>query len=132
VQPLRNGPPMQRDTRQRKAIRKAVVEAGHPLSPRELHEAASTYVEGLGIATVYRNLNTLVEEGWLVPVELPGEPPRYERAGKDHHHHFHCRKCDRVYEVEGCPGNLRSVTPDGFELERHEFVLYGVCLSCAA
>jgi Fur family transcriptional regulator, ferric uptake regulator len=123
---------MQRETRQRKAIRKALLEAGHPLSPREIHEAAAADVEGLGIATVYRNVNALLEDGWLVAVELPGEPPRYERAGKAHHHHFHCRKCDRVYEVEGCPGNIKAVTPEGFTLERHEFVLYGLCLSCAA
>lgn len=123
---------MQRETRQRKAIRRAFKEAGHPLSPRELHDAAQAYVEGLGIATVYRNIRALEEAGWLEPVELPGEPARYEVAGKGHHHHFHCRECDRVYEVEGCPGNLQEVTPDGFQLERHEFVLYGLCETCVA
>jgi Fur family transcriptional regulator, ferric uptake regulator len=123
---------MQRETRQRQAIRRAFTEAGHPLSPKELHEAARSFVQGLGIATVYRNLNALQEEGWIEAVELPGQPPRYEVAGKDHHHHFHCRSCDRVYEVEGCPGNVASVTPDGFQLEDHEMVLYGLCVRCAA
>jgi Fur family transcriptional regulator, ferric uptake regulator len=123
---------MQRETRQRRAIREAFSEAGHPLSPREILESAQTRVAGLGIATVYRNIRVLQEEGEIVAVELPGEAPRYEQAGKDHHHHFHCRQCDRVYEVEGCPGNLRSVTPDGFQLENHEFVLYGLCDLCAA
>jgi Fur family transcriptional regulator, ferric uptake regulator len=123
---------MQRETRQRKAIRRVFKEAGHPLSPRELHDAAQAYVEGLGIATVYRNIRALEEAGWLEPVELPGEPARYEVAGKGHHHHFHCRECDKVYEVEGCPGNLKEVTPEGFQLERHEFVLYGLCEACLA
>lgn len=123
---------MQRETRQRKAIRRAFTEAGHPLSPRELHDAAQAYAEGLGIATVYRNIRALEEADWLEPVELPGEPARYEVAGKGHHHHFHCRECDKVYEVEGCPGNLQDVTPEGFRLERHEFVLYGLCETCVA
>lgn len=123
---------MQRDTRQRKAIRKALVEAGHPLSPQELHEAAQEYVAGLGIATVYRNIRALGENGFLESVELPGEPPRYEVAGKGHHHHFHCRSCDRVFEVDGCPGNLDRITPSGFQLEDHEFVLYGQCVECVA
>ncbi|TVP75229.1 MAG: transcriptional repressor [Gemmatimonadales bacterium] len=123
---------MQRDTRQRKAIRRALVDAGHPLSPQELHDAASEDVPGLGIATVYRNLKALGEAGFLETVELPGEPPRYEVAGKGHHHHFHCRSCDRVFEVDGCPGNLDRITPPGFRLEDHEFVLYGRCESCAA
>jgi len=123
---------MQRETRQRRAIRRTLEESGNPLSPRELLDSARHEVEGLGIATVYRNLKALQDEGWIVPVELPGEPPRYEVAGKEHHHHFHCRRCDRVFEVDGCPGNLRFVTPDGFQLESHEFVLYGLCEECVA
>lgn len=84
------------------------------------------------MATVYRTLNSLLEEGFVAAVELPGEPARYEVAGKPHHHHFHCRRCDQVFEVPGCPGNLRSVVPDGFRLESHEVVLYGSCAECAA
>ncbi|MEX2527329.1 MAG: transcriptional repressor [Gemmatimonadota bacterium] len=122
---------MQRDTKQRKAIRNALEGAGHPLSPKELLSLARAEVSGLGIATVYRNISALQEEGWIVPVELPGEPPRYEVAGKAHHHHFHCRECDKVYEIEGCPGNLQDVTPMGFQLETHEVVLYGLCEICA-
>jgi Fur family ferric uptake transcriptional regulator len=121
----------QRDTKQRRAIREALVDAGHPLSPKELHEAAQSQVRGLGIATVYRNIRLLQDEGEVVPVELPGEPPRYELSGKEHHHHFHCRICDRVFEVEGCPGDLSRITPKGFKLEDHEFVLYGRCDACA-
>lgn len=121
---------MERETRQRKAIRNALAHADRPLSPAEILQAASEAVPGLGIATVYRNVKGLLEEEWIVPVELPGEPPRYEVSGKDHHHHFLCRECDSVYEIDGCPGNIRSVTPKGFRLERHEMVLYGVCLGC--
>ena len=123
---------MKRDTRQRQAIRRAIEEVGRPLSPREVLDAASAYHAGLGIATVYRNLKALVEEGALAQVELPGEPPRYEATGKRHHHHFHCRACDRVYELEGCPDGLRSLTPAGFSLESHEVVLYGRCAACVA
>ena len=81
---------MIRKTRQRSAIRDALEAGGRPMSPDEVLAAAQKHVKGLGIATVYRNLKALVEEGWLVPVELPGEPARYELSGKDHHHHFHC------------------------------------------
>ena len=94
--------------------------------------AAQRHLPGLGIATVYRTLKSWLEEGSLVQVDLPGEPPRYEATGKQHHHHFHCRACDRVYELEGCPDGLKSLTPAGFSLESHEVVLYGRCATCAA
>lgn len=120
-----------RDTQQRRAIRLAIEDSGRPLSPREVLDAARSHCPGLGIATVYRTLKALVVDEVLAPVELPGEPPRYEATGKQHHHHFHCRACDRVYELEGCPDGLRSLTPAGFALESHEVVLYGRCAACA-
>lgn len=123
---------MERDTQQRRAIRTAIEQADRPLSPREVLDASKTLSPGLGIATVYRTLKSWLESGWLQQVDLPGEPPRYELHGKQHHHHFHCRQCDRVYELEGCPDGLRTLTPVGFSLEAHELVLYGRCASCAA
>ena len=82
------------------------------------------------MATVYRSIKSLVEGGDLVSVELPGEPARYELSGKRHHHHFHCRSCRKVFEVEGCPRDIESLVPGGFELEDHEVVLYGRCAGC--
>jgi len=117
-----------RNTSQRRAIRQAIEDAGRPLDANEVLEAAE--VEGLGLATVYRTLKLGVEEGWLTPVELPNAPARYEMAGKQHHHHFECTKCQRVFEVEGCPGNLKPLVPAGFTLEDHEVILYGRCDQC--
>lgn len=123
---------MKRKTEQRSAIWRAIEESGRPLGPGEVLGAARAHCPGLGIATVYRTLKALVEEGALAQVELPGDPPRYEATGKQHHHHFLCRACDRVYELEGCPEGLRGLTPAGFSLESHEVVLYGRCAACAA
>lgn len=121
---------MERNTRQRGAIRRAFQRADRPLGTGEVLELARGEVGGLGIATVYRNIRTLVNEGWLDVVELPGEVPRYEAHGKGHHHHFRCRQCDRVYEVPGCIGSLNEIIPAGFSLESHELVLYGLCPDC--
>src|SRR5690349_9568579 len=122
---------MERDTQQRRALWSAIEGAGRPLAPRELLELAQASCPGLGIATVYRALKAWTEDGRLAQVDLPGEPPRWEPTGKGHHHHFHCRTCDRVYELEGCPDGLRRMTPEGFSLESHEVVLYGRCSECA-
>lgn len=122
----------QRNTRQREAIRTALAEADRPLGPAEICERARRDSPTLGLATVYRAIKSLVEEEAVQPVELPGEPPRYEIAGKPHHHHFHCDACGGVFEVNGCPGDLRKLAPKGYRVERHELVLYGLCDGCAA
>lgn len=124
--------PVARKTHQRAAIRNAFERADRPLSPAEVLVEAQRDLSRLGIATVYRNIRTLVEEGWLQEVQLPGSPSRYEVAGKHHHHHFRCQVCDRVYEVDGCPPNLKALLPDGFALEGHDLTLFGRCAICHA
>lgn len=100
------------------------------MGPGEILEVAREELPNLGIATVYRGIKDLVDNGWLKVVELPGAPNRYEVSGKEHHHHFHCQSCDRVYEVDDCPGPLHDLAPAGFRLEAHEIILYGTCRDC--
>jgi Fur family ferric uptake transcriptional regulator len=121
---------MERDTRQRRAIRRVFETSGRPLSTREVLAAAHRQAPTLGLATVYRNLKALVDDGLLVAVEVPGEPARYEPAGKRHHHHFRCRCCDRLFELGGCRKPVPRA-PKGFVVESHELLLYGRCASCA-
>lgn len=121
---------MERRTRQREAIWQSFERAARPLGPQEILKLARDDVPNLGIATVYRNIRSFLEEGRLRAVELPGTPDRYEVAGKDHHHHFHCRGCDGVFEVDTCQSDFQASTPSGFKLEDHEITLYGLCSAC--
>jgi Fur family transcriptional regulator, ferric uptake regulator len=121
---------MERSTRQRTAIRAAIEAAGRPLSPQEMLEAAQAEVPALSLATVYRNLKTLVDEGDITTVMLPGDSPRYEPARHAHHHHFQCTICKRVFDVHDCPGDLARLAPKGFTVESHELTLYGRCDTC--
>jgi Fur family ferric uptake transcriptional regulator len=121
---------MERSTRQNAAIRAAIAEAGRPLSPAEVLEDARRHVAALGLATVYRNLKALVDEGAIQVVTLPGEAARYEKADPGHHHHFRCDICQRVFDVHQCPGDLARLAPPGFTVDRHEITLYGRCSDC--
>jgi Fur family ferric uptake transcriptional regulator len=121
---------MARRTAQRSAIRKVLEDAGRPMSPAEILRAGQLFLPKLGLTTVYRTINALVKEGWLTTVELPGDASRYELAGKAHHHHFRCRTCDAVFDVKGCLEGIECLLPEGFALQSHALVLYGVCMRC--
>ena len=121
---------MRRDTQQRDAIHKALVNAGRPLSVDELFELAQNEVAGLGIATVYRNLRALQSEGQVEQVDLPGQPPRWEVASEGHHHHFLCRTCDKLFEIQGCSEDIKRLLPEGYILEEHDILLRGQCDAC--
>ena len=121
---------IERSTRQRNAIREVIESADRPLSPQEILEAARVTIAGLGLATVYRNIKLLLADGVLAAVTVPGDSPRYEAAQSGHHHHFQCTTCRRVFDMEGCPGDLRRLAPRGFRVEHHEVTLYGRCADC--
>ena len=121
---------MKRTTRQREAIWQALAKAGRPLSPQEVLKAAKRRVPNLGVATVYRTLNALVEEAALRTVEIAGHGARYERADLDHHHHFYCTRCKRVFDLDGCAMNSSYVVPKGFTVESHQITLSGRCHTC--
>jgi len=119
-----------RRTPQRLAIEQAFEAVPHPLSADEVLAAARVDVPALGIATVYRHLRALTDEGWLIRLELPGAGARYERAGKEHHHHLLCRDCERLLEVDGCALHAQPEVVDGHRVEHHEVLLFGVCRDC--
>ena len=128
---MKGAPVLRRRTRQRAAIRSVLEAARRPLSVAEILELARRQVSGLGVATVYRAVGALLEEGFLTAVEISGEAPRYEVAGRGHHHHFRCRRCQRVFEVQGCVPEVERLSPAGFVLEEHEILLSGLCSECA-
>ena len=123
---------MERNTRQRGAIRRVFAALHRPLSPAEVLQAAQSEVSSMGIATVYRTIKALVDEGEIKSIDVPGEAPRYEVAHLGHHHHFHCRACNKVFEVDGCPSDIQKLAPDGFQTEGHEVMLFGRCVTCKA
>lgn len=120
-------------TRQRDVIARVIGEAGGPLTVGEILERAQQEVEGMGVVTVYRTLKLLKEAGQVRTVILPTGESRFEPAGRGHHHHFHCRVCDEVFDVAGCHLTLPvggEISP-GFVAESHDITFYGTCPACS-
>jgi Fur family ferric uptake transcriptional regulator len=121
---------IRRNTRQRREIREVFERNDRPLAADEVYHLAQQKMAGLGMATVYRAIKSLSDEGWLVPVEVPGAPPRYEVRGKAHHHHFHCLKCGKLFELDGCLERLGKLIPASFRVVDHVVLIYGYCAGC--
>lgn len=128
-----------RQTRQKEAVLRSLVDSGRSLAPAEILELARAEVPTLNLSTVYRQLRALHEEAQVVRVDLPGQAARFEapcrhapaRGHAHHHHHFHCTACDRVFPIHGCPGGIERLAPAGFRVEQHELTLRGHCAECA-
>jgi Fur family transcriptional regulator, ferric uptake regulator len=123
----------QRRTRQREVISTVIRDARGPLTVPEILDRAQAEMPGLGIATVYRTLKLLQDAEQVETVILPTGETRYEAADLGHHHHFHCRVCDQVFDLSTCPVTVPADRElgRGFLVERHELTLYGLCPACA-
>jgi len=106
------------------------TEADRPLSPERVLQGARHHHSALGIATVYRNIQALVDEGRLQPIEVPGDSTRYEVAGKEHYHHFQCNACRKLYDLLRCFAQARPKLPRGFRALGHELYVYGIGAAC--
>jgi len=115
------------------AIRSALNSEARPLSPAELHELARADVPNIGMATIYRAIQRLLESGDIQAVDVPGQPPRYmlKTEGPQSHCHFLCRKCNKMYVIEGSPVDVEAITPEGFEVEDYHLVLTGNGPDCS-
>ncbi|EQA36020.1 ferric uptake regulator family protein [Leptospira inadai serovar Lyme str. 10] len=118
-----------RKTKQKEEIFRVIQDAKGPLSVKEIYDLSKITVKNIGIATVYRTVHNLLESEKIHEIKLPGESSRFETSHLDHHHHFHCIRCDRVFDVEVCPFPIENL-PKGFRVDSHEIILYGVCSEC--
>ena len=116
---------MVRKTQQRAAIRQVFTEAQRPLSAPEVLKSAQSYVPGLGIATVYRNIKTLVQEGLIKTVELPGDPNRYESCDLPNNVYFKCRETNRVFGFGMDLSLVAGDLPGNFNTEKITVFLEG-------
>ena len=91
----------------------------------------------VGIASVYRALEQLVELDLVQRVELGDGVARFEpsHADGDHHHHLVCDDCGKV-EPFSDPGLERALEQTAsrlaYDMRGHEVVLHGHCDDCRA
>jgi Fur family ferric uptake transcriptional regulator len=123
-----------RSTRPFQAVRDELSRGGDFRSAQDIHAALRADGAKVGLATVYRALQTLVETGAADVLRADGGETGYRACGSTHHHHhLVCRPCGKTVEVRG-PA-VEAWADD--MARRHEFAdvshtleLFGVCPAC--
>ena len=97
---------------------------------RRLRERSGSQV---GLATVYRTLALLHEQGVIDSLSHHGTEHCYRLCADTHHHHLLCSSCHRVIEVDECGlGDwLDEVSArHGFVATDHRVEIVGLCAAC--
>jgi Fur family ferric uptake transcriptional regulator len=121
---------MSRRTGQRDAIVEALRGTERAVTAQELHGQ----LEGVGLATVYRNLQRLADSGDADTLRRENGELAFVLCGGGHHHHLSCRECGKVEQVRDCRLDdwARAVAAEhGFSQVEHHAELVGLCATCA-
>jgi len=124
-----------RVTGPRLAVLEVLRRAGKPLSHGEVADVLER--DGIDRATIYRNLQDLVEAGILSRTDF-GAVWHFELAGKgadhasDGHPHFVCSECGVVSCLPGARIDVKvpKPSPKTVRSGRFEVQLRGVCDRC--
>jgi Fur family ferric uptake transcriptional regulator len=105
------------------------------LTVPELHDRVRQRRPGIGLASVYRALETLDELGLVRKIELGSGGAQYEAAepSGNHHHHLVCDDCGRVaaFSDDHLEHVIDKVSKAAaFRIDEHDVVLRGLCESC--
>ncbi|MGI8848351.1 MAG: Fur family transcriptional regulator [Candidatus Dormibacteria bacterium] len=122
-------------TAQRVVILEALRLAQRTVTAQELFESLRVDHPYLGRATVFRNVDALVDVGLAQRFERSGHVYAYASCSPEHHHHLVCSRCARAIEVEEIvvlPLVEKLHETYGFSVEHSALDFYGVCGDCAA
>jgi Fur family transcriptional regulator, ferric uptake regulator len=120
-------------TRPRQVVLDIIVQAERHLTPAEIYRKAKIKYPHLGLTTVYRTLDLLIELGLVHRVHLADGCHSYAASVQTHGHHLVCSVCGRAEEFSECDldplmQSLRAKT--GYRIDVHLLELMGQCPSC--
>jgi Fur family ferric uptake transcriptional regulator len=126
-------PAPQRRTRQRAAVDQILSHLEEFRTAQQIHEVLRHQGDSVGLTTVYRTLQAMVESGELDALRTDDGETAYRRCSQGHHHHLVCRSCGRTVEVSGrAVERWASAVADehGFRDVSHDLEIFGTCGAC--
>ena len=132
-----------RMTRGRKAVMHALTDAKEHVSAEDIYMKVHSTYPAIGLTSVYRTLEVLVNKGLAYQFDFGDGRARYEIAegpkGERHHHHLVCTGCCRVIDYADFIDEELSLLKKAeeclskkykFAITNHLIQFYGVCHRC--
>lgn len=127
--------PARRNTWQREAVRQALRGRDDFVTAQELHREIEDSGQRIGLATVYRALASLADDGEADTLRN-GEGEHYRFCHTDdHHHHLVCRNCGATEEITEPmveEWTQRVAAEFGYTDISHTIDIFGLCKMCTA
>ena len=123
-----------RNTWQRSAIRDFLAGVDEFRTASQIHEDLKKLGDRMGLATVYRALQAMVEAGEVDTLRTAEGEAAFRKCSDGHHHHLVCRNCGAAQEIAAEVVEIWAAEVakrHGFTDVAHEVELYGLCAECS-
>ena len=121
-------------TKQRQAVLDELTRVTDFRSAQQIFEDLHSQGHRVGLATVYRSLQGLAEDGRVDTLRSSdGESLYRSCTSNHHHHHLVCRECGFTEEIEQSQIEswvTRVAQAHGFTGVEHSLELFGTCSTC--
>lgn len=127
----------------REAILHVLTNTEEHLSAEDIYMVVHQKYPAIGLTTVYRTLDILVQMGVVFKFDFGDGRSRYELtehfSGKKHHHHLICTMCSRIIdytdfiddELELLDRTKKTLSKKhNFQITGHMMQFYGLCEKC--
>lgn len=117
-------------TPQRLEIANALGCNGH-MTVETLYEVMLQKFNSISLATIYKNINLMIENAFIQEVKIPNKKSVYELS-KETHSHLVCTKCNEIQDIMldlSQTAQLASQTSH-FQIDKADLVLSGLCQKC--
>lgn len=123
-----------RTTRQRQLLLDALAGDSRFRTAQTIHDLLRQQGRGVGLATVYRTLRRLADEGHVDEVRAEsGESLFGACRWPDHHHHLVCRGCGHAVVLRASAAERTiagAASRHGFRDLAHRIDVFGLCRTC--
>tara|TARA_Y100000588_G_C13927065_1_gene784036 strand:- start:297 stop:749 length:453 start_codon:yes stop_codon:yes gene_type:complete len=121
-------------SKQRDSILTVLKNYRKPLTSEQIFDECRREVQNLSLSTVYRILNTFVDEGLALKTNLDRENRAlFELERHEHRHHLLCLGCSKIVQISSCPlkqYELEIQDELGYHITSHKLEIYGYCPEC--
>lgn len=118
-------------TPQRVAIVEELYINGH-MNIDDLYKKLLAKFPSISLATIYKNINAMIEKVFLSEVKIPNSKSVYELV-KEEHAHLVCSSCGHLEDVSVNSSNIitEASTISNFKIDSANIVLTGLCPKCS-
>ena len=116
-----------RNTKQKSLILEIINNSYNHMTAEEIYLECRKKISNISLGTVYRNLNSLVDNNKIIRIKMKDNIDRYDKNVL--HSHIICNKCGRLDDVFINYFNELPIIKD-YEVMNYELIFNGICKKC--